>query len=203
MKNRREKTPGRNRTFRADVHRYVDETGATVSYERYEAEMPLSCFDHDKKFKAACKACETFGKNLACPPFSPTFQGYLGNFERAKVICLRLPQKCFNHIAPEERGRACFRKGGELLTGELLQFRQKGFRIAGSGPCLACKKCNAAAGHKRCRKPKERIYSLESLGVNLLSLVNHCFNIDLEWSTADHSADFVCAIGAVFFAGKT
>jgi len=194
---------GENHQFSVAVLEYVDETGIAAFYERYEAEIPLSYFDHDKEYKIACETCSKYGNNLACPPFSPTFQDYLGGFEKAKVICIRVPQEYFSHVPSEERPRACFRKGRELLIEELLQFRQKGFRIAGSGSCLACQECSAEMGIESCKKPHERVFSLESLGINLVSLTGKCFNISLEWSSSDHFPPFVCAIGAVFFPKET
>lgn len=182
-----------------DVMEYTDEKGVTFFYERYETELIFSDFVQDKKYKTACESCRKYGKNLACPPFSPTFEDYLGGFRKAKVICIRLPQEYFSHIAPEERYRACSRKARELLGNELLQFRRRGMKIAGSGPCLACEECSVEAGDQICRKPRERIFSLESLGVNLISLAKEHLHIDLEWSTGDHLANFVCAIGASFF----
>jgi predicted metal-binding protein len=186
-------------TFRVDVLEFINEAGAKVFYERYEGEFPLSFIEQDKKFKMACEVCEKFGKNLSCPPFSPTFGDYVKDDEKAKVICLRIPQEYFDHVIPEEKYNLCFEKGRQLLTEELVQFKKQGFRIAGSGPCLACKKCSAETDVRICFKPEERIFSLESLGVNLILLANQCFNIDLEWTGYGRPADFVCAIGAVFF----
>ncbi len=189
---------GENQHFIVDVLEYTDETGGVVFYERYETDIPLSYFDHDREYKIACETCQKYGKNLACPPFSPTFQDYLGGFKKAKVICVRIPQEYFSHLMPEERYRACFRKGRELLTEELLQFRQRDFRVAGSGACLACPECSAEIGKELCKAPDKRVYSLESLGTNLISLARKSFNISLEWSGSGYFASFACAMGAVF-----
>ncbi len=81
----------------------------------------------------------------------------------------------------------------------MLDHRRKGRAVAGAGPCLACEECAAETTDQTWRKPKKRIYSLESLGVNLTGLAKTCFNLDLEWSCKETFADFVCALGAVFF----
>jgi predicted metal-binding protein len=192
-------TNDQNHPCRVDVLECADERGAAVSYERYEAELLLSEFEHSKKHKLACKPCERYGKNLACPPFSPTFQEYLGKYRRATVICIRLPQGYFKNAVPEDRDKICFRKGRELLSRELLQFRQRGLGIAGSGPCLACEECSAETGNDTCRKPEKQIYSLESLGINVIALAEKYLNINLEWTHNDRSAGFICSIGAVFY----
>ena len=86
-----------------------------------------------------------------------------------------------------------------ILTTELFKHREQGYTIAGSGTCVACEKCVIEDGDQRCKRPGERIYSLESLGVNVISLVKKCFNIDLDWNSDVITADFVSAVGAVFF----
>jgi predicted metal-binding protein len=185
--------------FKVDILEHADEDGVRFYYERYEAVLPPSIFDHDSKFKIACEACKRYGTNLACPPFSPVFQDYVGEFHAAKTICIRVPQEYFSHLGPEDGYIACFRAGKRLLEQELLQFRKQSFKIAGAGPCLVCEECGIGGIDPKCRKPAKLIYSLESLGVNLISLAQKGFNINLQWSSNDHMADFVCVIGAAFF----
>ena len=49
-----------------------------------------------------------------------------------------------------------------LLTGELLKYRGEGYSVAGSGTCVACERCVIEDGGKKCKRPEERIYSVES-----------------------------------------
>ena len=77
--------------------------------------------------------------------------------------------------------------------------RKRGYLVAGSGFCLACDVCAVEDSTDDCKKPNKKIYSLESLGVNLTALTEQCFGFDLEWSANDHTSDFVCSLGAVFF----
>ncbi len=172
--------------------------GTLLHYEHYEALLPVTKFNRKKKFKTACEACPVHGKNLSCPPYSPGFTQYLGTPAMAKVICIRMPLASFEHPVPEERYRLCFRKAKSILEKELYGYRERGFLVAGSGECLACEECVIARGSDECRKPEKRIYSLESLGTSLTSLVESCFDFELEWSGNGYSADFICSIGAVF-----
>jgi predicted metal-binding protein len=181
------------------VFEHTDACGSTLFYEKYEGEVELTGIEHGERYKLSCEVCLRFGKNLACPPHSPAFSEYLRTMEKARVICIRLPQDYFAHLAFEERYRACFRQARSLLTERLVKARVAGHRVAGSGPCLACEECALAAGSKQCEKPEKRIYSLESLGVNVVGLVKRCFQMDLDWSTDGQYADFVCAVGAVFY----
>jgi len=181
-----------------EVVECVDDSGDVLCYERHEVLLSLSDFDHGAKYKVACEACPRHGRNLACPPYSPLFADYVAGTVSARVICLRLPTEYGGGEAGEERARAAFRRVRRLLTRELLEYRGRGHLIAGSGTCPACERCAAEDGGAECVRPEERVYSLESLGVNLVALARDHLAVDLEWSGADRCADFVCAVGAVF-----
>ncbi len=185
---------------KAEVEEHIDETGAVYYVDRFERQLAVSDFDYGDHYKMSCEACDKYGKNLACPPFSPSFLSYIDNAPVAKVICLRVPQEYFNHLPSEERYHACFRKARSLLVGILLDYRKKGYAVAGSGACLSCEICTVEdeADCRQCRQPDKLIYSLESMGVNVIALVKKSFDIDLEWNSDEQFADFVDAVGAVF-----
>ena len=185
---------------KAEVEKHIDDTGTVYYVERFERWLPVSEFDYGDHYKMSCEACENYGKNFACPPYSASLFTYIENAPVAKVICLRVPQEYFNHLPSEERYHACFKKARSLLVEILLDYREKGYAVAGSGACLACEICAAVdeSDCKQCRQPDQLIYSLESMGVNVIALVKKCFDIDLEWSSDEQSADFVDAVGAIF-----
>jgi len=188
--------------IKIEVLEYIDEAGRTYYIERLERMLPVSEIDHDDVYKTGCEVCEKYGKNLACPPFSPSLSAYSNNAETARVICLRMPQEYFSHLASEDKYLTCFRKVRSLLVEILLDYRKRGYIVAGSGTCLECDQCAAELNSAKCKKPTKIIYSLESLGTNLITLVKTCFGIDLEWSSNEQHADFVCAVGAVFYEVK-
>lgn len=179
----------------------ADPSGEPIYYERFETVVPLSAIEHHSRYKTACEACRQYGTNLACPPFSPTFIHYTQGKKSARVICLRLPLEYFSGELLQDRYRLCFKQVRGFLVDELYASREEGYTIAGAGPCMACDRCVAEEGVTICAKPDQRIFSLESLGVNLMDLARRCFGIDLEWSNESHTAHFVCAMGAVFFHG--
>jgi len=190
---------GKDQKSHVEVLEYTDDTGCIFIYERHECEVVVAEIEHGNKYKFLCEACPKYGKNLACPPYSPSFLQYIKDAKKAEVICLRLPTEYFTHPIAEERYRACFRMAKNLLTGELLKYRREGYFVAGSGTCVACERCIVEDGDQKCKRPGERIYSLESLGINVISFVKKCFNIDLDWNSDVYTADFVSAVGAVFF----
>jgi predicted metal-binding protein len=160
--------------------------------------MPLSVFEHGDRFKDLCEGCPNQGKNLSCPPHSPTFLNHIEGKGEAMVVCIRLAQEYFRDLPPQERYHACFREASRLLLAELRRYRGEGYPVAGSGPCLVCESCCLEEGVGTCRNPEERTYSLESLGVNVTGLLKASFNLDLEWNTAEKNSEYVCAIGAAF-----
>jgi predicted metal-binding protein len=181
------------------VLEHTDGSGSTLFYEEHERVVEAGAIEHGKRYKDSCRPCPKYGKNLACPPHSPTFLEYVGAGKKARVLCIRVPQDYFNHLPFEDRYRACFRQARSLLSETLLGYRDKGQVIAGSGPCLACEECALLTGSIQCEKPEEKIYSLESLGINVIGLVKRHFDMDLEWSMDGRHADFVCAVGAAFY----
>ncbi len=184
--------------FQVTVKEHKDAAGTTLYYEQYEAVISVSSFDHAEKYKIACEACHKFGKNFACPPHSPYFPDYLVEQRYARVLCVRMPQEYFKDIIQEKIYRKCFRTARSILVEELLRYRKQGYLVAGSGFCLACDICAVEQGAVKCNKPSKKIYSLESLGINLTSLTSRCFGFDLEWSVNEQASDFVCSLGAVF-----
>lgn len=167
-------------------------------YERHEAIIAVSEMDFNMKNKDNCLNCPEYGKNFSCPPFSPGFNEFIGNLKRAKVICLRTPLHLFDHLPEEKRARTAYDKMSLILTDILIKERNKGHLIAGAGACKACLECPLEKETGLCIKPEEQIFSLESLGINISSLMKRCFQIKLEWSESHHAARHICAVGATF-----
>jgi predicted metal-binding protein len=174
--------------------------GEDRRYTRYAAIVPLSAFEYDDRFKDMCGECPYHGKNYSCPPHSPSFAAHVGANRRAEVVCIKMSKANFCGDTPQDIYHACFREAGRLLRLELDRHRTQGEVIAGSGPCLACEHCALVAGGSACNRPELRVYSLESLGVNVVGLLKKVFDIELEWDSVDEKARTVCAIGAAFFA---
>ncbi len=185
--------------IKAEVFEYTDEEGFEYYIERFERTLQVSGIDCAEKYKISCEACKKYGKNLACPPYSPFLLEYAKDCRTAKVICFRIPLEQFPLIITEEKYRAAYKKVMGLLVDELLRYRKEGHFVAGSGTCLACEQCAIESGDTKCKHPSKRLYSLESLGVNVVSLTKKAFNFSLEWSGKENAADFVSAIGAVFY----
>ena len=177
----------------------VDDSGNCIAYELYTNSVALADFVYGLQYKDLCGACPEQGKRLSCPPHSPFFPDYIGKAREALVICVRFPGESFPSLGPAKDALTrYFRKAGGVLVDILLDYRSQGYVIAGSGPCLACAQCAAEKGLKVCSKPDRRIYSLESLGVNVALLCKKAFDLDLEWTSDGRAPGHVCTVGSVF-----
>jgi len=172
-----------------------DVSVAEYLVERLEGVMDVAHIPCDQ-VNIGCEACDNYGLNLACPPHSPFVIDYVKLSRTARVICLRVPLEQFHDVVMEERYMAAYRMIKAMLNDELISWREKGFLVAGSGPCRACPECAVDKGE--CRFPDKRVYSLEAMGVSVVLLTERAFGFSLDWSGNENAADFVSAIGAVF-----
>lgn len=189
-----------DRNVKKEIRELIDDSGVPIRYERYSVEADVTDFEYGLRYKGLCEACPEYGKRFSCPPRSPFFPEYIGEARKAVVVCVRFPREFFADLAGEKDFLArFFGKAGKLVVDTLLQYRAEGRVVAGSGPCLACARCAAEAGLDACSQPDKRIFSLESLGVNVALLCKTVFGLDLEWSSDNRPAEHVCAVGAAFF----
>lgn len=177
----------------------MDRKFLSGTFERHESIIPVSEIDFKIKYKDNCVDCPEYGNNFSCPPFSPVFDDFIGSREMAKIICLRTPLHFFVHLPEDQRARAAYDRMSSLLAHILEGARREGHLVAGAGACKVCHDCPVEKGGMVCIKPDEQVFSLESLGVNLSSLMERCFQIKLEWTESRHAARHICAVGAFFF----
>lgn len=172
--------------------------GASLLIERFQSLLSISDIEYQAENNPGCEACPKHGTNLACPPHSPPFADHIGKSAKAKIICYRMPLEQVPAEITADRHKAAHRILRKLLYEELLGHRSKGHIIAGSGPCQVCEECSVQTGAPACMNPPLMIYSLESMGVNLISLSERAFSLKLEWSDGTSGSGNVSAIGAVF-----
>jgi predicted metal-binding protein len=176
----------------------VADKGAETVHETYSGMVDVADIEHSSSFKELCRQCPTYGRNFGCPPHSPSFPEFAGRATRARVICVRLPRPDAG-AATDGKIVETFREAGDILTEMLLAYRASGHRIAGSGPCRVCDECAGESGRDACMRTDDRIYSLESLGVNVVALAETACGIDIEWASGPRKTGFIAAVGAVFF----
>jgi predicted metal-binding protein len=180
----------------------ISSVGTILHFERYERFIPMAEIEHAQRFRDMCGTCPHYGKNLSCPPNTPEFIDYIGQAGLARVLCFRVfldkPE-----TTTVTQQMADLRQVSKLLSDELGYYLKLGYRVAGNGGCRVCETCAGETGEAYCRKPSERIFSLEAMGVDVASLIKRCFDITLEWNREDKRARFLCAAGAVFYCDES
>lgn len=184
----------------SNVIEYIDAGGSLYLIERFERLVSVDKLEYRRENKISCEACPRYAKgNLACPPYSPYFPDYIKGSDRALVICYRVYMDQVRETPGEPKYRTAHMLVRGLLFEELYNYRKQGYIIAGAGPCLACGKCVAETGGDVCRDPARLIYSLESLGINLISLSENVLGLRLQWGGGELEAEHVAAMGAAFY----
>jgi predicted metal-binding protein len=171
----------------------------SVSLSKFYATSTIDDVHIDPEtFSDLCRlGCVNYGKKLSCPPSSPPFTSFARGRSQLDVICFRIDLDCYADLTPYNRVRAANAILKSLIDRELLQAREEGFRVAGSGSCRACRPCAGKTGEQKCKRPGRRIFSLEAMGVNVDMLVQRCFGFPLAWYANKTAPAYTCTVGAI------
>lgn len=171
-----------------------------LTLERHEASLdPSATVSQKPRFDCLCRdGCRNYGRKYSCPPNSPEFHDYLcRGHDRPRVICYRVRLDELSGLAPYMRVKAAYAVLRGRLLRELWPFHLAGHRVLGSGACRACRVCGLVEG-SGCKKPEKRIYSPESVGVDVDDLVIRLFGFHLQWyRPVNHVPEYLCAVGMV------
>jgi len=131
----------------------------------------------DERVRLKCRVpvCDSYNKNLMCPPYVPSvteFREALNNYKRAVLIQVSAELKETRTNAPAEEVFAPARKLHELVNiGEREAFTA-GFRFAAGfigGCCRLCDECVASQGGTSCRVPFKARPSMEAMGIDVVA----------------------------------
>jgi predicted metal-binding protein len=139
--------------------------------------IPVRDIIVDERVRLKCQIplCDSYNKNLMCPPRVPSvadFRVALARFSQAMLIQVSAPLE----RPPENRpSSAVFAPAGKLhelvnLT-EKLAF-EKGFRFATGligGCCRLCETCAAVQPGQFCRFPFKARPSMEAMGIDVMA----------------------------------
>jgi predicted metal-binding protein len=131
----------------------------------------------DERVRLKCRVpvCDSYNKNLMCPPYVPTvaeFRDALKNYKQAILLQVSalLQEACANAPAAE-----VFIPAGKLH--ELVNLGEReafaaGFRFAAGfigGCCRLCDECVAVTGGTQCRLPFKARPSMEAMGIDVIA----------------------------------
>ena len=131
----------------------------------------------DERVRLKCRVpvCDSYNKNLMCPPYVPSvaeFREALKNYRQAILLQVSaLLQETYTN-APREEVFIPAGKLHELVNlGEREAFAA-GFRFAAGfigGCCSLCDECIAAQGGTSCRVPFKARPSMEAMGIDVIA----------------------------------
>jgi len=150
----------------------LKEQGASVSIEVTIADIVV-----DKRVRLKCMVpvCDSYNKNLMCPPFVPSvaeFREALENYRQAILLQVSAPLREVNDKFPAGEVFLPARKLHDIVNlGEREAF-VAGFRFAAGligGCCRLCDECVAVMGGTSCRFPFKARPSMEAMGIDVLA----------------------------------
>ncbi|MGA3206239.1 MAG: DUF2284 domain-containing protein [Syntrophales bacterium] len=131
----------------------------------------------DERVRLKCRVpvCDSYDKNLMCPPYVPSvaeFREALRNYRQAILLQVSALLHETYANAPAEEVFLPARKLHELVNlGEREAFTA-GFRFAAGfigGCCRLCVECVAAQGGAACRFPFKARPSMEAMGIDVIA----------------------------------
>ncbi|MGZ6210660.1 MAG: DUF2284 domain-containing protein [Syntrophales bacterium] len=131
----------------------------------------------DERVRLKCRVpvCDSYNKNLMCPPYVPSvaeFRDAFKNYKQAILIQVSALLQATYANAPRGEVFIPAKKLHELVNlGEREAFAA-GFRFAAGfigGCCRLCDECVAAQGGTSCRVPFKARPSMEAMGIDVIA----------------------------------
>lgn len=129
-------------------------------------------------FKSMCKEnCANYGNNGGCNPYAPDFNKIRMKYRNAVVVWIKLPTSSLPDVFIDGslKHREFFCTVGHIqlvfpkLTNNIVKILKEKWNpdyYLGESECKFCKKCGFLTG-EGCRSPQNRVFSLESTGVDV------------------------------------
>ncbi len=173
------------------------------------AELPLSEIRSSidiPKFLDCCKLCPNYGKVWSCPPYSFDPMKIWLAYESMTLCCRKVvfDEEARSVAYPQEElgliTKQLLQKEQDALLQEFLKLEQlnRGSMALAAGSCAACAPlaCSRLEG-KPCRQPGKIRYSLESLGADVVTLVQEQFGLPMLWAADGHLPEYFLLVSAL------
>ena len=163
--------------------------------EKYEKNLSTQeYYDRFVNFKEtseSCKICETYGNNWSCPPFENDVTDSWKKYDNVRLILLQLKYDEF--ITQQTHTKedidtilhlTLFNEKTKLLQSIRKEISEDekltDTMILSTGYCNICPSCTKKEGHP-CRYPKNKLYSIESIGALVTKTTEELFNTEIKW----------------------
>lgn len=138
-----------------------------------------------------CRKCEQYNQNWSCPPFEDNIQEVWTKYENIKLILLQLNYDKFITENTYSRGDMNIilnitlhnekRKILQSLQKKtILEEEYQNAMILSTGYCNLCPECTRITD-KPCKYPRNKLYSMESLGALVTKTTEEIFNTKIQW----------------------
>lgn len=142
-----------------------------------------------QKIETYCKVCPNYGKNWSCPPHFFERESFLKEYPYIVLIIARLKYSADEIL--RIKGKQEVKDYTEQTLFPLrhtfyerlkiLEQSRSDLRMFDIGNCGLCETCRREEG-RACIRPDELRYSPESLGFDVSLLLEHYFDLKLEWA---------------------
>ena len=131
--------------------------------------------DERVRLKCQVPVCDSYNKNLMCPPYVPSvaeFREILKNYKKAILLQVSAELSEASASAPTEEVFLPARKLHDLVNAGEKEAFTAGFRFAAGfigGCCRLCDECVAVHGGTHCRFPFKARPSMEAMGIDVMA----------------------------------
>ncbi|WP_049755838.1 DUF2284 domain-containing protein [Desulforamulus reducens] len=147
------------------------------------------CYEPDVVWSWCEKGCKNFNNAGGCPPASPLLKTLYSDSDTVWLIyCLFWSKYKHEKVAKSNNSAIHWKFQDAILArllvnvGYALRTKFEG-NFLSTGYCMGCpgKKCNYKLGHKFCRNPQKRTYSMEATGINVVETLKKTTGIEMFW----------------------
>ena len=150
-----------------------------------------------EKFLGFCKQCPFYAKSWSCQPYDFDPMDVWHSYKTLKVIACQFEPK------PGMDKDACLKYLTEVKN-DLLEYtyalekKYPGSRALAAGVCQWCepRTCARATGEP-CRYPHLMRYSIESLGGDVVGVINELMGLQLKWTDDETPPEYFIMCGGL------
>lgn len=151
-------------------------------------------------FNECCKlGCNNYGLKWSCPPFAPDYNDVVRNYKSITVLILKVELSQFAYIKNDYlKIKAANSILKSRIDKTLRHFKSLDAHYISTGSCRLCKPCKRKI-NLPCAHPDFMSYSFEALGINVSSLVQDLFSINLLWYSKNNLPRYTCVVAGLLF----
>jgi predicted metal-binding protein len=146
--------------------------------------------DERVRLKCQIPLCDSYGRNLMCPPRLPevaVFRKMLLLFSEALLVQVAAPLAMKPVRSKKDVYRPAKKLHALINNLEKMAFEEGCYFATGliGGCCRLCPECAAAAGETKCRHPFQARPSMEAMGIDVMATLEKA-GMSCSFPVLDH-----------------